>query len=138
MKCFCKECGGGRGWIWDLPTEAIDNGAMNIELLNADGTSFVVDCYSVAGQCKLRERHKQAWNQTEQTERRVRSGSARWLACSVRLARWPILAAQAQLSSAEPNRAARLLALGRAYSALAHLWLLIGYGGVVVPSRSHA
>src|SRR4051794_40787589 len=30
----------------------------------------------------------QGCNQTEQTERRVRSGSARWLACSVRLARW--------------------------------------------------
>ena len=58
MKCFCKECGGVRGWIWDLPTEAIDNGAMNIELLIADGTSFAVNCYSVAGQCKLRERHK--------------------------------------------------------------------------------
>ena len=58
MKCFCKECGGVRGWIWDLPTEAIDNGAMNIELLIANGTSFAVDCYSVAGQSKLCERHE--------------------------------------------------------------------------------
>ena len=43
----------------------------------------------------------QACNQTEQTEQRVRLGSARWLACSVQLARWPILAAQAQLGSAK-------------------------------------
>src|SRR5438045_1554074 len=44
---------------------------------------------------------QQAWNQTEQTERRVRSGSARWLACSVRLARWHDPIARARLGSAE-------------------------------------
>ena len=54
--------------------------------------------------------HSQACNQTEQTEQTLRSGSARWLACSVRLARWPILAARARFGSAkQPNR---LLALG--------------------------
>src|SRR5205823_8510536 len=76
-----------------------------------DGPSLYYEC-------------KQAWNQTEQTEQRVRSGSARWLACSVRLARWRDPVARARLGSAEqpnrllglgsaePNRAARLLALG--------------------------
>src|SRR5437868_6590390 len=85
--------------------------------------------------------YAQAWNQTKQTERRVRSGSARWLACSVRLARWHDPVARAQLGSAEqpnrllrlgsaePNRAVRLLALGGARAvewAAVHPWLLIG------------
>ena len=58
MECFCKECGSIGGGIWDPPTEAIDDSTMNIELLIADSTSFMVDCYSVASQCKLHERHK--------------------------------------------------------------------------------
>src|SRR5437762_9695899 len=85
--------------------------------------------------------YAQAWNQTEQTERRVRSGSARWLACSVRLAQWRDPVARARLGSAEqpnrllglgsaePNRAARLLALGGVHAAecaTVHPWLLIG------------
>src|SRR5438270_10610240 len=58
--------------------------------------------------------HEQACNQTEQTEQTLRSGSARWLACSVRLARWPILAARARFGLAkQPNW---LLALGSAES----------------------
>src|SRR5437763_17158432 len=73
------------------------------------------------GECRSWYTSDQACNQTEQTEQRVCLGSARWLACSVRLARWPILAAQARLGSAEqptrllrlglakPNQAARLL-----------------------------
>ena len=58
MECFCKECGGVRGWIWDPPTEAVDYGAVDVELPIANGTSFVVDCYSVASQSKLRKRHE--------------------------------------------------------------------------------
>ena len=46
---------------------------------------------------------EQAWNQTEQTERRVHSGLARWLACSVRLARWRDPVAQARLGRTEPS-----------------------------------
>src|SRR2546423_9761864 len=69
--------------------------------------------------------YRQAWNQTEQTEQTLRSGSARWLACSVRLARWRDPVARARLGSAvrphrllglgpaPPHRAARVLSLWR-------------------------
>src|SRR5437763_13354915 len=88
------------------------------------------------GECRSWYTSDQACNQTEQTEQRVCLGSARWLACSVRLARWPILAAQARLGSAkQPNR---LLRLGlakpnQAARLLVHPWLLIGYRVVTVP-----
>ena len=58
MKCFCEECCSIGGWIGDPLAEAIDDGAMNVELLIADGTSFTVDCYSIASQCKLCESHE--------------------------------------------------------------------------------
>ena len=58
MEYFCKECSGIGSEMWNPPTEAIDNGAMNAELLIANGTSFAVDCYSVAGQSKLCQRHE--------------------------------------------------------------------------------
>ena len=47
--------------------------------------------------------YDQGCNQTEQTERRVRSGSARWLACSVRLAQWHDPVARARLGRTEPS-----------------------------------
>jgi len=58
MECFSKECGSVGSGMWNPPTQAIDDGAMNAELLIANGTSFVIDRYSVAGQCKLCQRHK--------------------------------------------------------------------------------
>src|SRR5579859_4926604 len=58
MECFSKECGSVGSGMWNPPTQAIDDGAMNAELLIANGTSFVIDRYSVASQCKLCQRHK--------------------------------------------------------------------------------
>src|SRR5579862_6364411 len=58
MECFDEECGSVGSGMWNPPTQAIDDNAMNAELLIANGTSFVIDCYSVAGQCKLCQRHK--------------------------------------------------------------------------------
>ena|SRR5437763_2168400 len=53
MECFCEESGGVGSGMWNPPIQAIDDGAMNAKLLIANGTSFAIDCYSVAGQCKL-------------------------------------------------------------------------------------
>src|SRR5579862_4562268 len=58
MECFCKERGSVGGRIWNPPAEAIVDGAVDAELLIADGTPFVVDCYSITSQRKLRQRHK--------------------------------------------------------------------------------
>ena len=48
MECFCEECSGVGGWIWDLPAEAIDDGTMNVELLIADGPVTVYPLQSIA------------------------------------------------------------------------------------------
>src|SRR5579859_809345 len=58
MECFCKERGSVGSGVWNPPTEAILDSAVDAELLIADGTPFAVNCYSIAGQRKLRQRHK--------------------------------------------------------------------------------
>jgi hypothetical protein len=65
IEYFGEECDGVGGWIWDPPAEAIDDNAVDAELLIANSTSFVVNCNSIAGQRKLCERYKpclKMWN----------------------------------------------------------------------------
>src|SRR5438270_1550713 len=64
---------------------------------------------SQRNQTLLMYSYGQAWNQTEQTEQRVRSGSAQWLACLVRLARWRVFVCDTE----QPNRVEGLLGSAR-------------------------
>jgi len=58
MECFCKERDSIGSGVRNPPTEAIVDNAVDAELLIANGTPFTVNCYSIAGQRKLCERHK--------------------------------------------------------------------------------